>query len=425
MRIRFGDFLKRLIKRDKEASGNGGASAVGVRFGSVAPWLYSTSPALCVGAAYRCISLLSTSVANLPVRCKKLKGRIYVDDNRSNLPYLLNIEPDPSMNSFDFWRQVVIEVVCYGNAYIVPFYSTTSGDWNRLALCGRGTVSHDTVNDIYTVNDFENGVFGTFDESRIIHIKGMTGANPKSGVSVLTYARLTTSIANAGDEEALDRFKNGGTVKGILSNFKGSTRGFGELQDKELRNLAAEVDVDFSSGENIIGLPGDVDFKQISLSSADMQFLESRKFTVREICRFFGVHPSFVFDDTSNNYKSAEMANVAFLSNTLNPMLRQIEIELLRKLYPRSLCMMRKIEFDRQGLYACDLDSRVKYLGAMIAAGLYTVNEARALEDRPPVECGDKVLVSANLKGLEDLTAGGNQEVNKPIEENNGNEETD
>lgn len=50
-----------------------------------------------------------------------------------------------------------------------------------------------------------------------------------------------------------------------------------------------------------------------------MQFLESRKFTVRELCRFFGVHPSFVFDDTSNNYKSAEMANVAFLSNTLNP----------------------------------------------------------------------------------------------------------
>ena len=38
------------------------------------------------------------------------------------------------------------------------------------------------------------------------------------------------------------------------------------------------------------------------------------------IRRFFGVPPSFVFDDTSNNYKSAEMANVAFLSNTLEPL---------------------------------------------------------------------------------------------------------
>ena len=133
-----------------------------------------------------------------------------------------------------------------------------------------------------------------------------------------------------------------------------------------------------------------------------MQFLESRKFTVRDICRFFGVHPSFVFDDTSNNYKSAEMANVAFLANTLNPLLRKIEMELHRKLVPASLCCKRRFEFDRRGLYACDLDSKVKYQTATIAAGIYSVNDWRLAENQPPVEGGDVVLVSANLKSIEE-----------------------
>ena len=190
-------------------------------------------------------------------------------------------------------------------------------------------------------------------------------------------------------------------MRGIVSNDK-TTTGFGEYQDKELEKTAEDIDSRFQAGERIVSLPGQVDFKQISLSSTDMQFLESRKFTVRDICRFFGVHPSFVFDDTSNNYKSAEMANVAFLSNTLNPLLRNIENELLRKLIAPSLCYKRKFEFDRRGLYASDLNSKVKYQTATIAAGIYTVNDWRQMENRPPIDGGDKVLVSANLRDIND-----------------------
>lgn len=149
-----------------------------------------------------------------------------------------------------------------------------------------------------------------------------------------------------------------------------------------------------------------------------MQFLESRKFSVREICRFFGVHPSFVFDDTSNNYKSAEMANVAFLSNTLNPLLRRIENELLRKLVAPTLAGKRKIQFDRRSLYACDLDSKVKYQSQSLAIGIYTVNELRAEENKPPVKGGDLPLVSANLKGLGELTATQSPEIEPNVEPN-------
>lgn len=397
-------FKKREAVAPAESQQGANGGAVSPRLGGTIWPAYTGYAALCVATVYRCVKLLSESVANLNVQYMRQKGGIFVEDLDSRLSYLLNVQPDYAINAFDFWVQVVQNVLLDGNAYIVPIYSPVTMDFDRLALCGRGTVNHDTVNDTYDVCDTANGIYGHYHEDEIIHIKGLSVGDPKTGVSVLTFARLTLDIAAVGDAETYDRFKNGGNVRGIVSNDT-SVRGFGEYQDKELEKTAENIDDRFRHGERIVSLPGQVDFKQISLSSTDMQFLESRKFTVRDICRFFGVHPSFVFDDTSNNYKSAEMANVAFLSNTLNPLLRKIESELQRKLFSAGQYGRRKIQFDRRGLYACDLESRVKYQTDTIAAGLYTVNEWRKEENKPAVPGGDTVLVSANLKGINELAA--------------------
>lgn len=356
-----------------------------------------------IATVYRCVKLLSESVANLPLQFLRLKSGLFTPDEGSRLSYLMNVQPDYAYNAFDFWAQVVQNVLLTGNAYIVPFYSSVTMDIDRLALCNSNAVSHDTFTDTYTISDADNGVSGVFDEDSIIHIKGLS-LDGKTGLSVLNFARLAVNIGSCGDGETLNRFRNGGNVRGIVGNDR-TVAGFGEYQDQQLEKAAIDVDEKFSHGQRIVSLPGQVDFKQISLSSTDMQFLESRKFTVREICRFFGVHPSFVFDDTSNNYKSAEMANVAFLSNTLNPILRKIETELLRKLVSPSLAPKRRFQFDRRGLYACDLDSKVKYQTQTIAAGLYTVNEWRHEENKPDVEGGDTVLVSANLRGINEASA--------------------
>lgn len=389
----------------------------------------SDHTAMNIATVYRCVKLLSESVANLPMQYMKRRGGIFVEDTSDRLHYLLNVQPDYSYNAFEFWRQVVQNVLMDGNAYIVPVYNAASMGVDRLVLCGRGTVSHDTTNDTYDIFDMVNGIQGRYAEDEVIHIKGLTGTNGKVGVSVLAFARLTMSIAATGDQETQNRFANGGNVRGIVSN-DSSLRGFGEYRDEQLKSTAEDLNARFSNGERIVNLPGQVDFKQISLSSTDMQFLESRKFTVREICRFFGVHPSFVFDDTSNNYKSAEMANVAFLANTLNPLLRCIEIELHRKLVAPEYCCRYKFQFDRRGLYACDLDSQIKYQAQTIAAGLYTVNDWRREMNKPPVEGGDVVLVSANLRNITEPTATATAEPAEPKEnhdndnkDNNDNEE--
>lgn len=391
--------MKNIFRREQSGDAGTDSSPSNPRLGGYPLWIYGGSNALSIATVYRCIQILSESVANLPVQYMRMKEGIFVDDKSNRLDYLLNVQPDKAMSAFDFWCAVVQHVLLDGNAYIIPVYNPATMDIDRLALCGRGTVSHDTLQDTYDVCDATNGIFGKYEEDEVIHIKGLITNDTKSGVSVLTYARLTLDVASTGDSETLNRFANGGNVRGLVSNDQ-SVRGFGEYQDKQLEKTAEDIDSRFQGGERIVSLPGQVDFKQISLSSTDMQFLESRKFTVRDICRFFGVHPSFVFDDTSNNYKSAEMANVAFLSNTLNPLLRKIENELQRKLVSPSISSKRRIQFDRKGLYACDLESKVSYQSKTIGAGIYTVNEWRREENKPPVVGGDIVLVSANLRNI-------------------------
>ncbi len=406
-------------REDSKSPGNSKGASNAPRTGGMPLWIWGVATPMQVATVYRCVKLLSESVANLPMQFMRLKDGIFIEDRNSRFWYLLNVQPDYTVNAFDFWRRLVQEILTEGNAYIVPIYNPVSLEVDRLVLCGRGTVSHDTINDTYTVNDNTNALFGEYDESDIIHIKGLTGQNSKVGVSVLEYARLTTEIATTGDTETRNRFANGGNVRGIVSNDT-SVRGFGEYQDKQLEKTAENIDSRFQNGERVVSLPGQVDFKQISLTSTDMEFLGTRKFTVREICRFFGVHPSFVFDDTSNNYKSAEQANVAFLSHTLAPLLRCIEVEFLRKLIAPTLCGKRKFEFSKQGLYACDLEGRTRYRNSLLQMGT-TVNEIRHMDNLPPVEGGDTVLVSANLRNINDpggAVANPSKSDKEPINDN-------
>ena len=408
----------RFFKRDAEGEAPAQARTTPRTGAGLYYFAPNSKEALSIATAYRCVQLLSDSVAGLHLQYMKLKNNRYQEDTNAPIHYLLSVQPQPELSIFDFWSMAVKLMLLEGSAYIYPRY--VMGELTDLVLCSKGSVAHSVINNRYTITDGYNGVYGTFNESEIIHLY-LHSSDGRTGESVISHARRTIGIASAGDEETANRFVNGGNVRGIVSNDK-SAIGFGEYQDAELEKTAENVDSRFSNGEHIVSLPGQVDFKQISLSSTDMQFLESRKFTVREICRFFGVHPSFVFDDTSNNYKSAEMANVAFLSMTLDPILKRIEAEFTRKLISPSLCCKRIFKFDRKGIYSLDLEAMANYQKKTIESGIYTINDWRRIENQPEVEGGDTVLVSTNLAPLNSEKLTGGAAVNN-IKDNNTNGE--
>lgn len=396
------NFITKILKRSADGARPVRQVVAGdadvVEAGAEPERVTSAPLSLTLATVYRCVTLISESVANLPLRHERRGGAAFAPVS-GGLATLLGVEPNEWTSAFDFWRMAIQARLLYGEAYIVPVRDWR-GEVSRLVLATPGTAAPDCTHlGLYHINDDRQGLSGTYSEAEVIRLKGPS-LDGVTCQSVIGYAARTMSIAATADRNTLDTFASGGATMGILSNDL-STPGYGEIQGEELQKLADRATRGMQRHARFVVAPGRVSYTPFTVTAADMQFLESRKFTVREICRFFGVHPSFVFDDTSNNYKSAEMANVAFLSNTLNPILRQVENELDRKLLADA--DGERCRFDRAELYATDLDAKMRYIEKRIQTGTMTVDEARITLGMEPVVCGDAALVSANLKRIDQL----------------------
>lgn len=366
--------------------------------GGEAVRLDSADLALTLSTVYRCAAFLSDSVAKLPLLYERRGASGVFTPEGGGLARLLRLSPNEYTGAFEFLRQTVFNLLFYGEAYIVPERDPITGEVYRLVLCSPWSAQRTGLG-VYHVEDMNQGLVGReYREEDIIRIKGRS-LNGLDGVSVIHFASTVMSIAGTADHNALTTFANGGTTMGFITNEQG-TPGFGEYQTSALQNMADDLTAGIRRGDRIVALGGKAQYQNFTMTAADMQALETRKFTVREICRFFGVHPSFVFDDTSLNYKSAETAYSSFLTDTLRPLLRQIEDELNRKLIPAGEWGEHRCRFAEEELYAADLESRMRYLGKRIETGTMTVNEARVSLGCEPVEGGGIPLISANLRPI-------------------------
>ena len=361
--------------------------------------------AMKIAAVYRCVDVVSKGVAQLPLVIKRKEDDYFVLDNEDvfGLTYLLQLRPNTRLSAFEFKKSIMIQILIgNGNAYVYPKWGNDGYD--SLILLSPGSCVYDVYSNTYVVSDPINKIYGTFEADEIIHLKNLSLDGGYTGVSTLQYASRTLAISANADSANVDTFKNRGTLTGFVSG-KNATLGFGTIQDTQLQGVADNIERQLASGKKIFNLPGEMSFNQISLSPSDIQLLETKTFNVLDICRFFGVHPDKVFAQQTTNYKASEMSQVAFLTDTLQPVLTQIENELQIKLIPRELAMQYKIDFDIEPLLQTDLLTQADYINKTISAGVKTVNQWRKKFGQTPVEGGDKVLVSANLKALDVLNA--------------------
>lgn len=359
-------------------------------------YISGATSAMKIAAVYRCVDILSGSIASLPLQLKVKRDGVFQPDEKHIISYLLSVRANKRQTAYDLIQNSVIQMVNTGNAYILPQYSGEG--LSRLILLSPNTTTYDPMTDLYNVNDMLNGIFGVFDSDEIIHLRNMSLDGGYTGVSTIQYGSRVMNVAANADERTLDSFKPGNVLKGFISGDGDSgIKGFGEMQDEQLKAIEARINKDQSSGKNIFHIPGQVKFNQLSISSTDLQLLETRKFSVLDICRFYGVHPDKVFAGQSQNYKASEMSNQSFLSDTLQPYLRKIESELTAKLIPQSLAHTLKIEFDVESLLLTSLEQQANYIEKTIQYGIYTPNYWRRKKGQAPAEGGDDLMMSMNV----------------------------
>lgn len=349
--------------------------------------------ALKVATAFRCVSILSGSIAALPLELKRKKGRYFGMDEDDPINYALNVRPNHRLSAFELKRNAIALMLNHGNAYILPDWV---GGELRLTLLSPYSVNYDKIMDEYMVNDTVNNIYTTLSSDEIIHLKGFSLDGGYTGVSVIHFAASSLGIATGINRKSLSDQQPGSSLRGFISGDHDSTKGITNFGDDQIKPVVDRIRSELRSGETVTYLQGDLKFNPMSLTPADLQTLEMMKLNVLELCRFYGVHPDKAFAGQSQNYKASEMSQVQFMADTLNPLLRQVENEFFIKLIPRKLSSKYKLVFDLESFYQTDLQTMSTYMKDTTQNGIYMANEWRTKRDMPPVEGGDTLLVSCN-----------------------------
>lgn len=370
---------------------------------------YPSSPTFAekVAAVYSCEKLISESIAKIPLEVKRYNstGRYYVRDVRNPLYDILATRPNARMTAYDLLRGTVMNMHNYGNAYLYP---ERDGKGDVVALYLLEGVNYDRYTNTYSVSDNTNGIYGVYTADRIIHLRNL-GSDAYLGESTIRIAARTIGISTNADNELSQLFTSGNRHRGIITGSAEAPLGYGANKIDAMNKAKEDMQNALRSGETIVVLPGDMKFSPFSMTPADVQLLDNKKFTVKEIGRFFRVPPSMLYEDGGSTYSNAEMDSVLFLNGALSPLLRQIELELSAKLIADEERGYYKIQFDREALYTTDLTTKANYMKATIESGVRTVNEWRKVEGFPALVGGDEAVVSANLVTLKSRINEGNQ----------------
>lgn len=351
-------------------------------------------------AVVRCVQLISDTIAAMPLLHQRKQGAIFAEVSQSEVGLLLNIEPNATATGVDFWRAVITSMLFDGVTYIVPEWA--SGKLISLTHVLKKEVSYKPTDRSYAINSAYYGIDTTVSERGIIVLryaprldqdKGLKGRDIESAKSVI-------NLAQTAQEEAQNRVDNGGAPRLLVNVGTGTQGGIYSPKETELDEYAARLNDLVQGGTSVVAGRAGVSVTPVGSSSADLQLQAVREFAVRDICRFFGVPPTFVYSDGASNYKSTEMAYVDFYASTINPMLRSIEAELSRKLIPRSMWQVQRIRYDRSARMTADMDTQAKYFAQMLANGAMTPNEIRAKLGMAPCDGGDTLQISANLKPI-------------------------
>lgn len=367
------------------------------------------STALKIATFYRCLELRANTMAQL--RCmyrrRDREGGNFVEDNwgdHGKLNYLLQVRPNPLMNSFEMWRQIEIEIVLRGNAFVYIERDSLNGWPRALWLAFNG--GYDAINNVYTL--VYNAVGGprTIEaESRdVLHFANtFRFQGGHLGISTLSFAKDTLSMAATLDKSSLETAAKGGRFKMLIGEEKASTVGgvlAGGLYNKnQMDKYAAELEKKVHNAD-VIAMRG-IDKTQImNMTAADMQLFEQRQFGVAEICRLMSVPRSLVMDGSNSSYKTPEADRLDFLMNCIQPKRRYMEDELNSKL-------LTPEDFDKREIHLCELPlmmfdkkGQAEIDKLNLETGAKSVNEIRRQYDMPAVPNGDKIYISTNLAEL-------------------------
>jgi HK97 family phage portal protein len=358
--------------------------------------------ALTISAAWACTRLIAETISALPLSIfeKTRDGKRVAEQHP--LQFIVHEQPNPDSTAAVFWESVVAAMLLRGMAYAEKLFIG-----NRLVGLlfldpKRLDVSRRTAGQVreyrYIGDDGKQRIIAP---DRVWAIPGFS-IDGKCGVSVIRYGANVFGAALAAESAASGTFR-----RGLMPTtwFK-----YPKVLNPAQRTDARDFIENRLSGAVNAGKPAileaDMEVGTLGIPPKDAQLLESRAFTVEEICRWFRVPPFMVgHAEKSTSWGTGiEQQMIGFLTFTLTPWLRRIEQAIKKDLLTPAERLRYYPKFAVEGLLRADSSARASFYSVMVNNGILTRDEVRELEDREPMGGNAAVLtVQTSMAPLDEL----------------------
>ncbi|AKX52028.1 portal protein [Thiopseudomonas alkaliphila] len=367
----------------------------------------SVDSALQVSTVWACVRLISETIATLPLGIYKRKndGGRQIDPS-FRVHDLISNSPNQRMTAVNFWEAVVASMLFKGNAYIeIKRLKDLPVSLNLLQADNVKWLEEES-SWVYTEKNKKRYI--AF--SNLMHIPAFSldGIN---GLSPLRYGAVVIGSAISADKAASSTFQNGLMPTVAFSVNRVLTK---EQRD-DFREYVEKLSGAMNAGRSPV-LESGVEAKPIGIDPADAQLLESRGWSVEEICRFFRVPPWMVgHTEKSTSWGTGiEQQMIGFLTFTLAPWLERIEQAINKNLLTIVQRQTHYAEFALEGLLRADSQARADFYAKMTTNGIYTRDDCRVKENLPR-EGGNasKLTVQMNMTTLDKLGAQNDEQAAK------------
>jgi len=298
---------------------------------------------------------------------------------------IISRKPNGWQTSLEFLETISFHLDLTFNAYVFVNRVGRAREVRELIPIEPGRVRVERKDD-YSLHYFVRGKSGAeqeFPDDAIWHLRGPSW-NSWMGMDAIALARNAIGLASSLEQGQSDAQKNGPQTTATYSVKD-------RLSADKFEFLAGWMDKHLPGGERAgkpMILDMGADFKRVMMSAVDQQLIETRKFEIEEICRFYRVWPIMVghAGDQSPTFASASEFFQAHKTYTLDPWYRRISQSAnINLLSDEELRAGYYTKFIVNALMSTAPQAKAEYyakmLGAGGAKGWGTQNEVRDFED--------------------------------------------
>lgn len=360
-----------------------------------------------IAAVWQAVRLQAENIASLPLDFIEKTGETRTVDYSTDIAKLFQSgKINRYQDKMGFIESLMVNLLSHGNAYSLIQRNNQNRLIGLLPLSAEKMQVELLQDGSLKYHYYDDSGIQTYSEKQIWHVRlfgnGITGLSPMSmhrhslGIAIQAQKRTGKVLGSAGKRTGILSVDTAQTSDGDLSQEQrdGLRREYNRLQQGDETFMPV--------------LPNNISFVPLSLTPADQELLENRKFQVVEIARIFNIPPILLYsmdNSTTLGSSTAEVIN-SYVRLSLRPLVNKIEESI--KVNFLTPAERKRIDprFDFHELTRPMPKERAEINKINIESGVNSINEIRRRENYDPVDGLDEHLANAALKPVREIMRG-------------------